>query len=90
MPEPELQAALATVRLVHVDVDEFGLEASSMHMSSPTLPWFYLVDTHGDVRDGISADEWGDNEADEIAPVLQAFVGRRLKARRHAWGGTPM
>ncbi len=90
MPEPELQSALATVRLVHVDVDEFGLEASSMHLTSPTLPWFYLVDSHGDVRDGISADEWGDNEADEIAPVLEAFVQRKLKVRKQAWGGTPM
>jgi hypothetical protein len=90
MPEPELQAALSSVRVVHVDVDEFGLEAASLHLHTPTLPWFYLVDSHGDPRDGISADEWDDNDADEIAPVLQAFVTRRLTARRHPWGGTPL
>jgi hypothetical protein len=90
MPEPDLQTALAKVRVVHVDVDEFGLEASTLHLHTPSLPWFYLVDMHGDPRDGISADEWDDNEADEIAPVLQAFVQRKLSARRHPWGGTPL
>jgi hypothetical protein len=87
MPEPELQTVLATVRVVHVDVDEFGLEAASLHLHTPALPWFYLVDSHGDPRDGISADEWDDNDADEIAPVLQAFVQRKLSTRRHPWGG---
>jgi hypothetical protein len=90
MPEPELQAALSSVRVVHVDVDEFGLEAASLHLHTPALPWFYLVDMHGDPRDGVSADEWDDNDADEIAPVLQAFVLRKLPARRHPWGGTPL
>jgi hypothetical protein len=87
MPEPELQTALSSVRIVHVDVDEFGLEAASLHLHTPTLPWFYVIDSHGDPRDGISADEWDDNDADEIAPVLQAFVQRKLSTRRHAWGG---
>jgi len=92
MPEPDLQTALATVRIVHVDVDEFGLEAASLHLHTPALPWFYLVDSHGDPRDGVSADEWDDNDADEIAPVLQAFVQRKLPTRRHPWaaGGTPL
>jgi hypothetical protein len=90
MPEPDLQAALSGVRVVHVDVDEFGLEAASLHLHTLTLPWFYLVDSHGDPRDGISADEWDDNDADAIAPVLQAFVQRRLSSRRHPWGGTAL
>ncbi len=90
MPEPELQAALAGVRLVHVDVEEFGLEASTMHLDTPSLPWFYLVDMHGAPRDGVSADEWDDNDADAIAPVLDAFVKGRLQGRRQTWGGTPL
>jgi hypothetical protein len=89
IPEPELQAALAGVRVVHVDVDEFGVEAEHMHLDTPNLPWFYLLDTHGGVRDGISADEWDDNDAGEIAPVLDAFLHGRLKARRAPFGSKP-
>lgn len=89
MPEPELQTALAGVRVVHVDIDEFGPEANAMHLDTPSLPWFYVVDTRGAVRDGISADEWGDNAADEIAPVLDAFLHGRLRARRAPFGSKP-
>ena len=91
MPEPALQAVLASVRLVHVDVGEFDVEASSLHLSTPGLPWFYLVDIRGDPRDGISADEWDDNDADEIAPVLDAFLHGALHSRRQVWrGGTSL
>ncbi len=85
MPEPELQSALAHARVVRVPVDEFGLEAATLHLATPDLPWFYLVDTRGDPRDGLSADEWGDNDADEIAPVLEAFLGGTLRARKVPW-----
>jgi hypothetical protein len=90
MPEPDLQAALAHVRVVHVDVEEFGLEASALHLNTASLPWFYLVDTRGQPRDGISADEWGDNDAETVAPVLEAFLQGKLRARRQPWGGTPL
>ena len=90
MPEPDLQAALEHVRLVHVDVEEFGLEAATMHLHTPSLPWFYRIDTHGTPRDAISADEWGDNDAESIAPVLSAFVQGTLHARKQPWGGTPL
>jgi hypothetical protein len=60
-------------------------------MSEPALPWFYLVDAHGDPRDGVSADEWDDNDAASIAPVLDAFLHGRLRSRRKAWrGGTSL
>lgn len=92
MPEPELQSALAHVRVVHVNVDEFGVEAGSLRLTTPDLPWFYLVDTHGEPRDGISADEWEDNEAEDIAPVLEQFVGGKLTPRKVPWrkGGTTL
>jgi hypothetical protein len=91
MPDPALQVVLANVRLVHVDVAEFDVEASALHLSTPGLPWFYLVDTRGDPRDGIGADEWDDNDAAEIAPVLEAFLKGTLHARRQVWrGGTSL
>lgn len=88
MTEPELQTSLASVRVVHVDLDEFGPEAASLRLSTPGLPWFYLLDARGLPRDAISADEWDDNDASEIAPVLDAFLAGKLKARRSAWGTT--
>ena len=88
MPDPALQTALADVRVVHVDVAEFDVEASALHLTTPGLPWFYLVDSHGDPRDGISADEWDDNDAEDIAPVLEAFTQGKLKARRLPWHGS--
>ena len=91
MPDPALQSALSGVRVVHVDVDEFGLEAASLRLRTPGLPWFYLVDTHGDPRDGISADEWDDNDAADIAPVLDAFMHGTMHARKVPWrGGTTL
>lgn len=90
MRDPPLQMALANVRLVHVDAGELRSELASMGMSESSLPWFYLVDSRGETRDAISADEWDDNEAEEIAPVLDAFLHGRLAARRRAWRGTTL
>jgi hypothetical protein len=88
MRDPALQAALADVRLVRIDAGELGAELPSMRMKEPALPWFYLLDGHGAPRDGISADEWDDNDAESIAPVLEAFVRGKLRSRRRPWRGT--
>jgi hypothetical protein len=85
-----MQAVLATVRLVHVDVGEFGPEAAKMGLRETALPWFYLLDVRGDPRDGVSADEWDDNDATEIAPVLDDFLHGRLRSRKRAWRGTAL
>ena len=85
-----MQATLAHVRLVHVDVGEFGAEAVKMGMKEPALPWFYLLDARGDLRDGVSADEWDDNDATEIAPVLDDFLHGKLLSRKRAWRGTSL
>jgi thiol-disulfide isomerase/thioredoxin len=91
MPDPALQSLLASVRIVHVDVDEYDLTASTLGFGEPDLPWFYLVDAKGGPRDGISADEWDDNDAANIAPVLDAFLNGRLRTRRKPWHhGTPL
>jgi hypothetical protein len=87
VPDPVMQAALDDVELVIVDVDELGPQLRSLGMARPDVPWFYLVDSRGEPRDGISADEWGDNVATSIAPVLGAFVHGTLTKRKHAWKG---
>jgi hypothetical protein len=55
-------------------------------MEKPDVPWFYLVSSLGEPRDGISADEWDDNVASRIAPVLSSFVHGTLTKRKHPWG----
>jgi hypothetical protein len=77
MRDPALQAALHG-------------ELASMGMKEPALPWFYLLDGHGAPRDGISADEWDDNDAESIAPVLEAFVRGKLRSRRRPWRSTSL
>jgi hypothetical protein len=90
MREPDLQTALGGVRLVRVDVDELAAEVGPLHMKESRLPWFYLLDARGYPRDAISADEWDDNVAEEIAPILDDFHKGKLKTRRGRWRGTTL
>jgi hypothetical protein len=87
MGDPLVQDALSSARLVRLDADELASQLAAMHMSEPSVPWFYLIDAAGGPRDGISADEWDENVPTDMAPVLRAFVHGRLTARRVAWRG---
>ncbi|HEY2154302.1 MAG TPA: DUF4190 domain-containing protein [Isosphaeraceae bacterium] len=86
-PDPGVQQALSDVRWIRIDVGEFRSELAGLRMNEPTVPWFYLLDARGQPRDAISADEWDDNDADNIAPVLGAFVHGKLQPRRTSWRG---
>ena len=86
-PIPGVQQALSDVRWLRVDVAEFRSELAGLRMNEPTVPWFYLLDSRGQPRDAISADEWDDNDAENIAPVLGAFVHGKLQPRRTSWRG---
>jgi hypothetical protein len=85
--DPTVLSALSKVRLLHIDVGEFRSELPGLRMNEPTVPWFYLLDGRGQPSDAISADEWDDNDAENIAPVLGAFVHGRLQPRRTSWRG---
>lgn len=85
--DPAVLSALSKVRLLRIDVREFRAELAGLRMNEPTVPWFYLLDTRGQPRDAISADEWDDNDAENIAPVLGAFVRGKLQPRRTSWRG---
>jgi hypothetical protein len=87
VPDPGVQQALSDVRWLRVDVAEFRSELAGLRMNEPTVPWFYLLDARGQPRDAISADEWDDNDAENIAPVLGAFVHGKLQPRRTSWRG---
>jgi thiol:disulfide interchange protein len=86
-PDPAVQQAMADVRWIRIDVSEFRSELAGLRMNEPTVPWFYLLDSRGQPRDAISADEWDDNVAENIGPVLGAFVHGKLQPRRTSWRG---
>ena len=86
-PDPTVQQAMSDVRWLRIDVGEFRTELAGLRMNEPTVPWFYLLDARGQPRDAISADEWDDNVAENIAPVLGAFVHGKLQPRRTSWRG---
>jgi hypothetical protein len=85
--DAKVQSVLSHVRVLQIDVSEFAEELKGLRMNEPTAPWFYLIDARGQPSDAISADEWDDNDAENIAPVLDAFVHGKLHARRASWRG---
>jgi hypothetical protein len=85
--DAQVQQVLTKVRFLRVDVGEFRDELKALRMNEPAVPWFYLIDVRGRPSDAISADEWDDNVAANIAPVLGAFVRGSLQSRRQSWRG---
>ena len=91
LPDARMQGALTNVELVRIDVDEFHAELMLQHMFEKTVPWFYKVDSTARPTDAISADEWDENIAENIAPILKAFAEGTLTKRRNATQiGTPL
>jgi hypothetical protein len=86
LADPRMQAALANVDLVRVDVDDFGDDLKSAGMLENTLPWFYKVDGALRPIDAISAGEWDDNVPENMAPVLRSFLAGTLRVRRDPTG----
>jgi hypothetical protein len=86
LPDSRMQAALANVDLVRVDVDDFDDELRAAGMLEDTLPWFYKVDATLHPVDAISAGEWDDNVPLNMAPVLKSFLAGTLRARRDPAG----
>jgi len=85
-----LQKVLWNVRVVRVDVDAFGSELGALGLDKPVQPWFFKMDDTLKVTDSISADEWDDNDAYNITPVLKAFMAGTYKKRAASDGGAPV
>ncbi len=79
----QMQKAFEHVTLVRVDVDEFAAELTALKMFTPSVPFFFKVDASAHPTDSVSGDEWDDNTAANIAPVLEAFARGTLTKRRH-------
>lgn len=86
--DPLMQAALAKVRLVRVDIGIFAEDLALLKIPGDKIPGFYLPSLELTPRDGINGGEWSEDVARNIAPVLGAFVRGKYEARREPW--TPL
>jgi hypothetical protein len=89
LPDPLLQQALASVRLVRADVRFFEVELDDMGVPTDSFPWFVLLGPDLVPRDGINGGEWGDDVPANIAPVLGPFVRGTYRQRRETWKPPP-
>lgn len=83
--DPKMQAALAGVRLVRVDVHDFSDELQDLGIPHDVIPGFFLLGANLQPVDGIHGGEWDDDTASNIAPVLGGFVRGKLTERRQPW-----
>jgi len=85
LSDPMMQAALAGVRLVRVDVDAFDEEGGveDLGIDPDIVPFFSLLKPDLSPRDSIHGGEWDDDTAENIAPILGSFVRGTLKTRRY-------
>lgn len=82
LPDERMRRALADVTLVRVDIDEYETELAQMKVVTTTTPWFYKLDAKGEPTDAISADAWGADDPENMAPALGKFVHRASQRRR--------
>lgn len=82
-----VQDALASVRLVRVDVADFHVELVKLGIPIDVTPGFALLATDGSPADYVNGGEWDADVPENIAPVLAAFVRGSYKARRNPWRG---
>jgi len=83
----EAQKALAKVRLVRVDRDDFQPELDRLGIPTEKIPGFALLDSRSHARDFIHGGEWDADIAANIAPVLGKFARGGYSKRRHPWRG---
>ena len=89
LSHPLMQEALKGIRIVRVDLEVFGDELETLKMPRNLYPAFFLLGS--DIRpiDAIHGGEWDEDVAENIAPVLGAFVKGDYKKRRYPdWSPT--
>ncbi len=82
LPDTRMQAALAKVRVVRVDVEVFAEELDALRLQRETMPGFFLVAADGSPTDAIDGGEWGADIPENIAPVLGPFVRGTFTQRK--------
>ena len=84
-----MQRALRSVRLVRIDRDQFEEDLDELEIPSRPWPSFFLLDSDLRVRDAIDGDEWDDDIAANMAPVLGSFLRGTYTKRRNPWHHAP-
>ena len=83
LSDPKMQAALDHARIVRVNAHDMPEDLHPLGAPTGTIPGFYLLSSGLRVVDGITGAEWDDDTADNVAPVLRAFLrGTYTKRRR--------
>jgi len=80
-----MQKALEPVVLVVIDKEVFKDDLKSLKAQFAKTPNFLLLSSDMSPRDQIDGGEWGDDIAENIAPVIGPFVRGHLSARKHKW-----
>jgi hypothetical protein len=88
LSDPAMQVALDGVRLLRVDIEVFREEIDELGMPRDVYPSFFLLGPDLSPRDAIHGGEWGADVADNIAPVIGAFVRGTYATRRYQWAPT--
>jgi Domain of unknown function (DUF4190) len=87
LTSPVGQRALAKVRFVRVDRDEFQVELERLGIPTEKIPGFALLDGRNHPLDFVHGGEWDADIAANIAPVLGKFAHGSYARRRHPWHG---
>jgi Domain of unknown function (DUF4190) len=82
LSDTRMQKALKNVTLIEVDMDAYRTDLSELLVDTKTVPWFYTFDSAMNPVDAISAGEWDENVAPNMAPVFTAFLAGKLHQRR--------
>lgn len=82
LTDPRMQSALRKVRFVRVDASEFAPDLGALGIPSETVPGFALIAAGQRVSDYVDGGEWDADIAQNIAPVLGAFVQGKYRVRR--------
>jgi hypothetical protein len=89
LADPQMQTALARMRVVRVDVAVFRDDLEALRVPYETIPGFFLLGVDLSPRDGINGGEWGEDIAANIAPVLGPFVRGKYTERKSKFNPLP-
>ena len=82
LTDPKMQAALADIRLVRVDARRYHRDLDALGIDPSVVPSFFLLDRSlRNPSNGTNGGEWHDDTADNIAPVLDAFLRGKLNTK---------
>lgn len=87
LPDARMQEALSGIRLVRLDVGDFGVQLSYLGVPAKKIPGFALLGADLRPTDYVHGGEWDDDVPKNIAPVLGKFVRGTYANRRDPWRG---